>query len=566
MTKETQFTVGDYLAERLSQIGIINHFVVPGDYNLKLLDYLEYHPKLSEIGCCNELNCAFAAEGYARAHGISAAVVTYSVGALTAFDGIGGAYAENLPVILISGAPNTNDLNSSHILHHTTGTHNFDYQMDIAKNLTVAAVALRRANEAPRLIDHALRQAVLQHKPVYIEVPTNMATQPCPKPGPISAVIEPETSDKASLEQATDVAADLISKSEKPIMLAGPKIRAAGAEKAFLKLAGALDAAVVVQPNAKSFISEEYKNYAGVYWGLCSTRAADKIGDFADFFIGAGTVFNDYTSNGYKIGPSAEQFIDSDYMHVSLPGYEFTRVKMDEFLSRLADKVSKKNATMVEYARIKPALLNYAPANPKELLTREELMRQIQGVIDGNTTLYAETGDSWFNGMQMNLPEGAKFEIEMQWGHIGWSVPSALGYAIAAPKRRTVIMVGDGSFQLTGQELAQMVLHKLPVIIFLINNRGYTIEIQIHDGPYNRIKNWDYAAFMESFNAEDGKAKGLKANTGEELDQAIQIALANKEGPTLIECYNHTDDCTKELVAWGSVVGATNARAPAADQ
>src|SRR4030095_1390296 len=119
-------TVGSYLATRLAQIGLKHHFVVPGDYNLVLLDQLLLNKEMQQVGCANELNCSFSAEGYARANGAAACVVTYSVGALSAFDGIGGAYAENLPVILISGAPNTNDAGDHHLLHHTPGTHDFE--------------------------------------------------------------------------------------------------------------------------------------------------------------------------------------------------------------------------------------------------------------------------------------------------------------------------------------------------------------------------------------------------------------------------------------------------------
>src|SRR3954471_4042676 len=88
------YTVGGYLAERLAQIGVKHHFVVPGDYNLVLLDQLLANRNMQQIGCCNELNCGFAAEGYARANGAGAAVVTYSVGALSAFNAMGGAYRE----------------------------------------------------------------------------------------------------------------------------------------------------------------------------------------------------------------------------------------------------------------------------------------------------------------------------------------------------------------------------------------------------------------------------------------------------------------------------------------
>ena len=97
------YTVGSYLAKRLQQIGLKHHFAVAGDFNLVLLDQLLTVKELEQVYCCNELNCGYCAEGYARACGAAAAVVTFSVGGLSAINAIGGAYAENLPVILVSG-------------------------------------------------------------------------------------------------------------------------------------------------------------------------------------------------------------------------------------------------------------------------------------------------------------------------------------------------------------------------------------------------------------------------------------------------------------------------------
>ncbi len=90
------YTVGSYLAARLSQIGLKHHFAVAGDFNLVLLDQLLSNKELQQVYCCNELNCGYSAEGYARACGAAAAVVTFSVGGLSAINALGGAYAENL--------------------------------------------------------------------------------------------------------------------------------------------------------------------------------------------------------------------------------------------------------------------------------------------------------------------------------------------------------------------------------------------------------------------------------------------------------------------------------------
>ena len=557
-------TVGSYLATRLTQIGLKHHFVVPGDYNLILLDKLLLNPHMEQVNCANELNCSFAAEGYARARGAAACVVTFSVGAFSAFNGIGGAFAENLPVILISGSPNTNDAGAFHLLHHTLGTHDFKYQLEMAKKITCAAVAIERAEDAPRLIDHALRSALLAKKPAYIEIPTNMAGTPCAPPGPISAVISPAVSDPETLAAAIEYGLSFLANKLKPVLLVGPQLRAAGAEASFLELANAIGCAVAVMPGAKSFFPEQHKQFVGIFWGEVSTLGADTMVDWSDAIFAAGTVFTDYSTMGWTAEPKGGRVLTAEFDQVSGIGAAFNRVRLADFLSGLAKRVTYNNTTMIEYARLRPNPIQARTVNPKSALSRGEISRQVEPMLTAQTTLLVETGDSWFNGIQMNLPEGSRFEIEMQWGHIGWSVPAAFGYALGAPHRKVIALVGDGSFQVTAQEVSQMVRLRLPIILFLINNHGYTIEVEIHDGQYNNIQNWDYAALVEAFNGGDGHAKGYRASNGEELAVAIRKAAVHTDGPTLIECVIDRDDCSKELISWGHYVAAANARPPKA--
>lgn len=115
-------TVGTYLAQRLEELGVSSYFAIPGDFNLSLLDELLKQPKLNMINCCNELNAGYAADGYARINGVSALVVTFGVGGLSAINAVAGAYSENLPIIVISGGPNTNSIQDAEILHHTLAT------------------------------------------------------------------------------------------------------------------------------------------------------------------------------------------------------------------------------------------------------------------------------------------------------------------------------------------------------------------------------------------------------------------------------------------------------------
>ena len=129
-------TLGRHLARRLVQIGVSDVFSVPGDFNLTLLDHLIAEPGLNLIGCCNELNAGYAADGYARSRGVGACVVTFTVGGLSVLNAIAGAYSENLPLICIVGGPNSNDYGTNRILHHTIGLPDFSQEFRCFQTVT----------------------------------------------------------------------------------------------------------------------------------------------------------------------------------------------------------------------------------------------------------------------------------------------------------------------------------------------------------------------------------------------------------------------------------------------
>ncbi|OBF47154.1 pyruvate decarboxylase [Mycobacterium sp. 852002-50816_SCH5313054-b] len=563
------FTVGKYLATRLEQIGLKHYFMVPGDYNLVLLDELLTNENLAQIGCCNELNAAYAAEGYARVNGCGAVLTTYNVGAFSALNGVAGAYAERLPVIFVSSGPNTNDPAANHIMHHTMGTHDFSDQYEICRQVTCAAVRILHPDNAPALIDEAISTALRERKPAYIEIACNLSAAPCPEPAPVdtmlaSTMLSWQPTNPQALTAAISLAGELLENAKRPVLLAGVHLRAYGAIAAFRELAEALGAAVAVMPNAKGFFPEDHPQYVGIYWGEVSTPQCQAIVDWADLIVAAGPVFSDYTTVGWSAQPPRHKLISAEPQVVRFPDAEYTGVALADFLSDLAKKVQANDATLRQYHRLRGGAS--APARPSEVdadapLSRAELWRQIEADLDATTTLLAETGDSWLNGIYTRLPGGARFEIEMQWGSIGWSVPAAFGYAMGLePDRRLVAAIGDGSFQLTAQEVSNMIRHRQEILIYLINNRGYVIESAIHDGPYNYYKNWDYAGLITAFNADDGHGLGLTATTAAELADAIGIARAHTGGPVLIECQIPNDDASPELISWGSKVARVNAR------
>ncbi|MCO5600562.1 hypothetical protein L7F22_054676 [Adiantum nelumboides] len=135
-------SLGLHIARRLVEIGISDVFTVPGDFNLMLLDHLLAEGSLKLVGCCNELNAGYAADGYARARGAGACVVTFTVGGLSVINAIAGAYSENLPVICIVGGPNSNDYGTNRILHHTIGLPDFSQELRCFQQVTCCQVSL----------------------------------------------------------------------------------------------------------------------------------------------------------------------------------------------------------------------------------------------------------------------------------------------------------------------------------------------------------------------------------------------------------------------------------------
>lgn len=559
-------TLGRHLARRLVEIGVRDVFSVPGDFNLTLLDHLIAEPNLNLVGCCNELNAGYAADGYARAKGVGACVVTFTVGGLSVINAIAGAYSENLPVICIVGGPNSNDYGTNRILHHTIGLPDFSQELRCFQTVTCNQAVVNNLDDAHELIDTAISTALKESKPVYISIGCNLPGIPHPTFGrdPVPFFLAPKISNQLGLEAAVEAAAEFLNKAVKPVLVGGPKLRVAKAQKAFVELADASEYPVAVMPSGKGLVPEHHPHFIGTYWGAISTSFVGEIVESADAYVFAGPIFNDYSSVGYSLLIKKEKAIIVQPNRVTIAnGLSFGWVFMADFLSALAKRL-KKNCTAHEnYSRI------YVPSgiplkcDKHEPLRVNVLFKHIQEMLSGDSAVIAETGDSWFNCQKLRLPENCGYEFQMQYGSIGWSVGATLGYAQAAKDKRVIACIGDGSFQVTAQDISTMIRCGQRTIIFLINNGGYTIEVEIHDGPYNVIKNWDYTALVDAIHNGEGKCWTAKVRTEDELTEAIATATgAQKDSLCFIEVFVHKDDTSKELLEWGSRVSAANGRPP----
>jgi TPP-dependent 2-oxoacid decarboxylase len=165
--------------------------------------------------------------------------------------------------------------------------------------------------------------------------------------------------------------------------------------------------------------------------------------------------------------------------------------------------------------------------------------------------LLAEPGDAFCAAPEFHIEEAENFIVQIYYSSIGYCTPASLGVALARPRKRPVVLTGDGAFQMTAQEVSTLIRERLPALIVVINNDGYLVERKLHqDGPYNDINMWQYSRLPEVLG--DGSfVVGVRATTEEELAQALATADAEKEKLVLIEACIPGRDCSEGLERLG---------------
>ncbi len=335
--------IGTYLADLLESIGVEHYFTVQGDDSLALLDQLSKNNRLKMIGCCNELNAGYAADGYARVRGAAAVVITFTGGGLSLVNAIAGAYAEDLPIIVISGGPSANDKAQHRLVPYSTDEYDFDQVSRIFKEVTAEAVVIRHIEDAHRLISRAFEAAILKRKPVYIEVACNLVNVPIPQSVPLQIERRFESNPEA-LEAAVQAVANRLNQAAKPALVAGVKLRTAMAISAFHALSNLSGYATAITPNAKGMFPEDAPHYIGCYWGVASSPGCAEIIESCDAYLVAGPVFNDYTTAGGSCSIDRAKLIEVQPDRVILAEAEYAQVNMQEFFITLSAKIQVNDA------------------------------------------------------------------------------------------------------------------------------------------------------------------------------------------------------------------------------
>jgi indolepyruvate decarboxylase len=509
-------TVGEFLLRRLEEAGIGHLFGVPGDFNLELLQQLEDTGRLTWVGTCNELNASYAADGYARLNGLAAFTVTNAVGALGAINGVAGSYAEHVPVVCIAGSIPLRSIERGLGMHHTMGDGTWDRFLGAFAQVTAAQARLTPSNaiiEIDRLILTAWRDKL----PVYMELPSDIAYLDIEVPDAPLVLAQPP-SDPERLQSCTAAIAARLSAAASPAILVDQDAGRYGVAAEVMELAGKMQMPVAVTGPAKAVVDETFPYYAGIYNGKASEPYTREAIEGSDCLLSIGYRPIDGTSGDFTAA------LPADTIHARGHSFDigednYQAVTLTEVLRGVIDAVPQ--VTNRPAGQPAAAAAAGAQADGSAKLTQAAYWQALQGYLRPGDVLFTDNGTSYAI-FGFRLPPDCTVVASVIWGSIGYSVGALLGTLTAAPGRRHLLFVGDGSFQETAQELSTILRHDCKPVIFLINNGGYTIErgYMGKTETYNDIATWAYAGLPKVFRP-DTTAQSFVVKTVADLHKAL---------------------------------------------
>lgn len=528
---ENPYTVGDYLLDRLAELGVTEVFGVPGDYQLEFLDHILAHPTLRWVGGANELNAGYAADGYGRLRGMAALVTTFGVGELSAANAIAGSYAEHVPVVHIVGAPSKDSQGARRIVHHTLGDGDFEHFLRISREITCAQANLAPAT-ATREIDRVLSEVREQKRPGYLLLATDVARFPTEPPAAPLPRYTGGTSPRA-LSMFTAAAAELIGK-HRLTVLADFLVHRLDCVDELNALLAADTVGHATLMWGKSLVDESSPNYLGIYAGAASEDSVREAIEDAPVLVTAGVLFTDMVSGFFSQRIDPARTIDIGVNQSVVAGQVYAPLDMAAALGALTAILSERGVTSPALPPL-PARLPVEPPGRDTALTQEALWDRLSQALTPGNVVLADQGTSFYGMAGHRLPSGVTFIGQPLWGSIGYTLPAALGAGLADRLRRTVLLIGDGAAQLTIQELGAFGREGLAPVVVVVNNDGYTVERAIHGvtAEYNDIAGWRWTELPAALGVPD--ALTFRVSTFGELDDALTRAAAARDHMVFVE-------------------------------
>lgn len=509
----------EYLIKRLEELGIKDFFGLPGDYNLNILYTIENNSNTNWIGCTNELNAGYAADGYARENGYGALVTTYGVGELSAVNAIAGSYAENIPVIHIVGTPNSKDITNKTLLHHNFQEPKPQAYINAYQNIIETAVFLNRDN-AKIEIDRVLKAFVKEKKPVYLAIPMDIAEME------ISDKISDYewNSDNNTLEIVINKIIDRISMSSNPVILGDTLIKRFNAKEEYRAFVEKSNLPTTNFLMGTNLIDNDCENNLGTYFSEFLNPSAQKYLEKTDCLIAIGPIYSDLNAFGFNLPYKINSQIAIYGTYTYIDNIKYENIKMKDVISKLTEKIEPFNIN------IEKTIVEYKPTvTTNETINSEYLYARLQEFIKEDDVLIAETGIIPQGVSQIKFPKRAELVTQTLWGSIGWATPAAFGTCIASPSKRIILLTGEGSHQISAMEIGNMLRYGVKPVILVLNNNGYTIERVLSkdfDDKFNDIVQINYSKFVRTF---EGDIWSTQVKTQDELDKALKVTqILNK--------------------------------------
>lgn len=509
------------LLEALKEHGASALFGLPGDFVLPFFRHAEQSGILPLYTLSHEPGVGFAADGAARyGGGPGVAVVTYGAGALNLVNAVAGAYAEKVPLVVISGAPGALERGNGWLLHHQSRS--LDSQLAIFREITCDQVILNDAQQAPALIARALRNCLSQSRPVYIELPRDMVDAPCARVVPLP----PPAFDGDAVQACAREVLRRLAAASRPLLLVGIEIRRAGVEQKVAQLARLLRIPVATTLMGRGLLAGQEAPLLGTYLGVAGDAGVTRAVEDSDALLMLGVLLSDT-----NFGVSARK-IDLRGSILALDGqvalghHVYPGIPIGALLdAMLAEGSALGGAAPQPAPQPAPGGMpeDAAPVAPGDIA------RAVNDALAafGPMPLVSDIGDCFFTALDM---QGEGLLAPGYYATMGYGVPAGLGLQ-AASGRRPLVLVGDGAFQMTGWELGNCARNGWDPVVIVFNNQGWEMLRAFQpEARYTDLSDWHFAAIAPMLGGD-----GYRVQTRGELSRTLRRALDKRGRFQLIE-------------------------------
>jgi acetolactate synthase-1/2/3 large subunit len=544
------------LVQSLVDQGVDILFGIPGGYVIPIYDALYGRTDIRNMLMRHEQGAAHAADGYARATGkVGVCLATSGPGATNLVTGLANAYMDSIPMLAITGQTKTTSLGKDSFQEaDITG---------ITLPVTKHNYLLKDVNDLARTIAEALYIARTGRPgPVLIDIPADVCLAEV-NYEPIKEInIRSYDPNLCTISDADiDAAAEMIDKAERPIFYAGGGVISSGATKELTELSEKTSVLVTSTLLGKGAIDETHPHSLGML-GMHGTAYANHAVHECDLLIAVGARFDDRVTG--KLAVFAKK---AKVIHIDIDPAEIGKtVPVDvsiigdckEILKKLIAKVSKRDETAwnKQIMKWRSEFALQCPADGGEVLP-QCVIDKLWQMTKGDAIIVTDVGQhQMFTALYYKVTKPRQFLSSGGLGTMGYGFPAAIGAQVGCPDKPVFAICGDGGFQMTLQELAPAVEHKLPVKIVLLNNRYLGMVRQWQELFWNRRYSGVDISCQPDFKmlAEAYGAEGIVVEKMNEVEGALEKAMEINDRPVILDFHTAREENVFPMIPAGQSI------------